>query len=574
MQPEDPLKADFKVFLYVVWDALGLPEPTRSQLALAEWMQHGPKRLVVEAFRGIGKSWVASAFVCWLLYCDPQLNILVVSASKTRSDDFSTFTLRLINELPFLSHLVPKDGQRNSKISFDVGPAVAAHAPSVKSIGITGQLTGSRADVIVADDIEVAGNSATQMMRDKLSSLVKEFTAIIKPLDSSRIIYLGTPQTEQSIYNLLPERGYEIRILPARYPDDTTKYGDRLAAYLRRDLEQDDTLRGKPTCERFPEEVLLEALGEYGGTGFALQFQLDTSLSDAERYPLKLHDMIVMDIDRKRAPSQMAWCNDKTNIIEELPNVGFNGDRYYRPFNISDEWEPYSGIVMAVDPSGRGGDETGYAIVAMLHGRLFVLDAGGLSGGYSMETLEAIATKARDFGVNEIVIEPNFGDGMYNKLLEPVCARIYPVTISDTERSSTQKEARIIDCLEPVLSQHRLVVDRSMIERDFNSTNDRPAEHQNRYRLMYQLTRITRDRGSIHKDDRIDALSLAVAYWTEQMNRDTETAHQQARAEALDKELDKIMTLCTHNGYVPSIGALPDGETWDGGPNLLGRWCG
>jgi hypothetical protein len=214
----DPLKDDFKVFLYVIWQALALPPPTRSQYELADWLQYGPKRLVIEAFRGIGKSWVTSAFVCWLLYCDPQLNILVVSASKDRSDMFSTFTKRIINELPFLAHLKPNDGQRDSNIAFDVGPARASHSPSVKSVGITGQLTGSRADVIVADDIEVANNSATTAMRDSLSERVKEFAAIIKPLDSSRIIFLGTPQTEMSIYNRLPERGYRSAYCPPSTP--------------------------------------------------------------------------------------------------------------------------------------------------------------------------------------------------------------------------------------------------------------------------------------------------------------------------------------------------------------------
>ncbi|AMD61450.1 hypothetical protein AWN88_25665 [Agrobacterium tumefaciens] len=200
----DPLKEDFKVFLFLIWKHLNLPEPTRSQYVMAEWLQTGPIRLVIEAFRGIGKSWVTAAYVCWLLYRDPQLKIMVVSASKLRADDFSTFTLRLIHEVPFLKHLMPRDGQRSSKIAFDVGPARADQSPSVKSVGITGQLTGSRADVIIADDIEVTNNSATQTMRDKLKELTKEFAAILKPLDTSKIIYLGTPQTEQSIYNSLP----------------------------------------------------------------------------------------------------------------------------------------------------------------------------------------------------------------------------------------------------------------------------------------------------------------------------------------------------------------------------------
>ena len=541
---EQLLRTDFKVFLTIVWRMLNLPCPTRSQYELADWLQYGPQRLVIEAFRDIGKSWVTSAFVCWLLYCDPQLNILVVSASKTRADDFSTFTLRLINEMPFLEHLKSKDGQRNSKIAFDVGPSLADHAPSVKSVGITGQLTGSRADVIIADDIEVPGNSATTMMRDKLSELVKEFAAIIKPLASSRIVYLGTPQTEMSIYNALPARGYEIRILPAEYPDEKMQmvYGDRLASYLLKDLSEDTGLIGRPTCERFPMEKLLEAKAEYGATGYALQFMLNTSMSDAEKYPLKLHDLIVMDVDPFKAPVDLAWGNDRDLRHEDLPSVGFTGDHFYKPFMVSkDTWLPYNGVIMSVDPSGRGKDETGFAVVAMLHGRLFLLNAGGLKGGYDEATLIAIANMAKRYMVNEIVIEPNFGDGMFNQLLAPVMRKIHPCAIEETERSQSQKERRIIDTLEPVMNQHRLVVDRTLITKDFAHSEGLSEEMALRYRLFYQMTRITKEKGALAKDDRLDALALAVHYWTERMAQDTEDAAESSRATALHHELTRFI---------------------------------
>lgn len=540
----DPLKDDFKTFLFLVWTFLNLPEPTRSQYVMAEWLQTGPEKLVIEAFRGIGKSWVTAAYVCWLLYRDPQLKIMVVSASKTRADDFSTFTLRLIHELPFLQHLIPKDGQRSSKISFDVGPSRADQSPSVKSVGITGQLTGSRADIIIADDIEVTNNSATQGMREKLKELTKEFSAILKPLPTSRIIYLGTPQTEQSIYNSLPERGYEIRIIPARYPTaaQRARYGTRLAAYLQADLDGDERLSGRPVCSRFTDDTLIEKMAEYGQAGFALQFMLDTSLADADRYPLKLSDMIVMDLDPKNAPVELAWANDPALVVQDVPLVGFDGDKAYRPMMISkDAWMPYTGSVMAIDPSGRGGDETGYAIVNILNGRLFLMDAGGFTGGYEDATLEALAYKAKEYSVNEVIVEPNFGDGMFLKIISPILNRIHPCKLTETPRAAHQKERRIVDTIEPVLQGHRLVVDRRLMERDYKSTERLPPEMQNRYRLFFQLTRITRDRGSILKDDRLDALAWAIAYWTQAMARDVEKAAEQVRAEALEAELRKFL---------------------------------
>ncbi len=101
------IKSDFRNFLYLAWKHLALPEPTPIQYDIADYLQGGPKRLIIQAFRGVGKSWITSAFVCHQLLLNPQRNILVVSASKNRADDFSTFTQRLINEMPILQHLIP-----------------------------------------------------------------------------------------------------------------------------------------------------------------------------------------------------------------------------------------------------------------------------------------------------------------------------------------------------------------------------------------------------------------------------------------------------------------------------------
>lgn len=541
---KDPLKADFRNFLYIVWKHLNLPDPTPIQYDIADYLQNGPARRVVEAFRGVGKSWVTSAFVCWRLYCNPDRKILVVSASKQRADDFSTFTLRLIFEMPILAHLKPKDGQRFSKVSFDVGPSRASHAPSVKSLGITSQLAGSRAHDIIADDIEVPNNSDTQTKRDKLKEQIKEFDAILSPGSESTITYLGTPQTEQSIYNELPNRGYTVRVWPARFPNQKAreKYGNQLAPMIANALDNDPELEGKPTDKkRFSNEDLLERELSYGRSGFSLQFMLDTSLSDADKYPLKLSDLVIMDLDPEKAPIDLAYGSSPELSYTDLPNVGMAGDRLYRPFMVSSEWSPYNGIIMAVDPSGRGSDETAYAIVAMLYSRLFILDAGGLPGGYDMPTLEGIAKLAKKYKVNKVVVEPNFGDGMFNRLLSPVMQRFHPCTIEDTARSVSQKERRIIDSLEPVMNQHRLVVDKRLIQKDFDSTADLRPELINRYRLFYQMTRLTADKGSLAKDDRIDALALAVHYWTDLMEQDTQKAAMMHREELLQAELDDFM---------------------------------
>ena len=86
-------------------------------------------------------------------------------------------------------------------------------------------------------------------------------------------------------------------------------------------------------------------------------------------------------------------------------------------------------------------------------------------------------------------------------------------------RHNTQKEKRIIDVLEPVMNQHRLIVDKRVIQSDYDSCQHLP-ESALRYRLMYQMTRITAERGALTNDDRLDALAMAVQYWVDALAQD------------------------------------------------------
>lgn len=554
------MRGDFKVFLWAIWIELGLPPPTRMQYDIADYLQHGPRRRMVQAFRGVGKSWITAAYVLWRLWLDPNERILVVSASKDRSDAFSVFLKRLIGDIEWLRYLTPDPakGHRDSNIAFDVGPSDAHQAPSVRSVGITGQLTGGRASIIIADDVEVPKNSLTVTMRDKLSEAVKEFDAVLMSAADlaemgrerpSEVIYLGTPQTIMSMYNQLPGRGYDVRIWPARYPSPKVakQYGPALAPIISEDLILNPGLasdcggRGAPADpKRFGDTDLMEREASYGRSGFALQFMLDTSLSDANKYPLKLADLMVMDLSPKIGPVNVAWGSSSEQLMPGqdtpggLPVVGLPGDRLFRPMYIDKDFLDYQGVVMAIDPSGRGGDETGYAVVAMLHGTLFTLAVGGLKGGYDPETLKALASLAKQWGVKKIIIESNFGDGMFTQLFKPVLLLVgYPCTCEEVH-SSVQKEQRIIDTMEPILNQHRMVVNSAVFKKDFETEE---AEYQ----ALYQMTRITRDKGCLKRYDRLDAWAMAVTYWSTVLDVDQQQAHDRYKQEALDKELASFM---------------------------------
>ena len=541
---EERLK-DFRYFLFLIWKHLDLPDPTPIQNDIAQYLQYGCKRKVIEAFRGVGKSWITAAYVLFRLYHDPQLKILVVSASKERADNFSTFTLRLINDVPWLSHLAPRNGQRNSKISFDVGEAKPDQSPSVKSVGLFGQLTGSRADIIVADDVEVVNNSYTQGMRDKIKEAVKEFDAILKPGNDKEITYLGTPQTAMSLYNVLGERGYQTKIWSARVPSEELKtwYGSRLAKIISR-----MTNTGHSTDpQRFSDRDLAEREASYGKSGFALQFMLDTSLSDAEKFPLRTSDLIVMNINPSAAPEKIIWAAEPQNKINDLPNLGFDGDAWYSPMKMGEDWRAYDTSVMFVDPSGRGKDECAWAICKSQGANLYLVSEGGHRLGYSDMGLEILYQEAKKHNVNYTLLESNFGDGMFTQLLTSYFTSKrktdgYSCTIEEI-RSSKQKELRIIDTLEPLFNQHRIIVDRRVIEKDYQDTQELVGTLENgfAYSLFYQLTHITKDRGSLVHDDRADAFAGCVARFIEIMNADQDVLIQNNKIADIEADAEVFL---------------------------------
>ena len=397
--------------------------------------------------------------------------------------------------------------------------------------------------------MEIPNNSFTQVLRDQLFELVKEYEAIVKPGMGKRIIYLGTPQNEMSLYNELQERGYKCIIYPARYPYDDghrATYGDRLAKFIADKYDSDPKrYAGKPTDPlRFNEEDLQKREMSYRRAGFMLQFMLDTTLSDADRYPLRLRDFLVGTFPLDEAPMKLTWLPDASRrvSVDEAPSMGLKGDYWYYYNTSSPEIEKYSYKMMCIDPSGRGKDETGYVVLYYLNGYIYLMEVGGLIGGYADNVLVKLANIAKKYKVNEVVIEGNFGDGMYTKLFEPVLQKIYKNGAGCTEvKSKGQKELRIIDTLEPVLGSHKLITTPECIRNDYATVTDGDYK----YSCFYQLTRITSDRGALLHDDRLDALAIGVQYLVDFMGIDADDGIVEVTEQWLEDSMDSLMGFYT-----------------------------
>ena len=527
----EALQNDFKLFLQALWQQLDLPSPTRAQYAIADYLQYGPKRLQIQAFRGVGKSWITGAFVLWTLFNNPEKKIMIISASKERADNMSIFLQKLIIETPWLSFLQPKsDDSRWSRISFDVNCS-PHQAPSVKSVGITGQLTGSRADLMILDDIEVPGNSMTELMREKLLQLCTEAESILTPKEDSRICYLGTPQTSFTVYSKLAERSYKPFIWPARYPRKVGQYEGLLAPQLVADIDNGAEPWNVTDPDRFADDDLIEREAAMGRSNFLLQFMLDTSLSDSEKFPLKMVDLVVTAVNPTTAPDSVIWCSDPRNVIKELPTVGLPGDYFYSPMQLQGEWHPYQETICSVDPSGRGTDETAAAFISQRNGFLYLHKMSAYKDGYSDNTLLDILRHCKKYNVTKLVIETNFGDGIVGELFKKHLQQTKQSIDVEEVRANVRKEDRIIDSLEPIMNQHRLIVDKDVIDWDYKSNKDEAPEKRLLYMLFYQMSRMCRERGAVKHDDRLDALAQGVKYFTDCMSISAQEAVNQRKRE-------------------------------------------
>lgn len=536
------LQNDFKLFVLYVWKVLGLPSPTPIQLAIADELQYSDENLILLAFRGVAKSWLTSAYVLWRLWKDRQLEILVVSASSTRSTEFANFVRRVMAEAPLLREMQPdrSKGLRDSILSFDVNGKKPSHAPSVKAVGITGQITGSRADIIIADDVEITNNSYSVEQRKKLLHNVGELTNVLKP--TGRLIFLGTPQTEDSIYNKLIATGtFVTRIFPAIYPSDPSIYEDRfgnnlLAPWVLKQMEEHPELIGHATePTRFPDELLEVRRATIGNKDFALQYLIDLSLSQISGYPLKMRDTIIAHVDINEAPLSISWGPTHSNKITDVETLGHENDSIHWAAQMADTRMPYDFKIMAIDPSGKGSDETAYAIIGYAGGKIYLLDWGGFLEGYSDAVLKELAKKAKTYDVTKIVTEANFGQGMFEKLLLPYLREADVQANLETVTSRTRKQERIIQTLEPLFLQHKIVINYTPLYEEYMAFKNGNLELY--YTLQYQITHIDYSKDSIPHDDRIDALALACSQVIERLGLSEQEERQRYEERWLEEQL-------------------------------------
>jgi hypothetical protein len=516
------------------------------QIDIGKFLQFGPQKGMIQAQRSQAKSTIVAMFAVWQLIHDCKHRVLIVSAGSDVATEIANWVIQIIMNWDILECMRPdrQHGDRASNKAFDIHWQLkgAEKSPSIACIGITSNMQGRRADLLIPDDIESSKNGNTELQRAALAHLSKDFTSICQ---KGRIMYLGTPQTVDSIYNDLSDRGYVVRVWPGRYPtkEEEKFYGPNLAPLIAERVYNDESLRrgggldgtrGKPTDPvLLGEDLLCQKELDQGPAYFNLQHMLNTEMSDELRHPLKTKNLVVMPFDIEKGSGEITWLPSPERQIEVS---GYTSKpQLYRPFTISTELYPYEGKHMYVDTAGGGenGDETVAVVTYFLHGYIFLAEMVALAGGYSEKGFERLSALAFKHQVNSIDVEKNFGFGAFAAQWQPILFKYYNTRGMNTAPKvedvweSGQKELRIIDTLEPVLARHKLIIHPDVITYDQDSVKKYPFDKQESYKLLHQFAKISRERGALLHDDRIDSFAGSVRKWVTVMAVDANKRMEQ-----------------------------------------------
>lgn len=564
---DDPMNADLKNFLWKVHKELGYTPPSPIQYDFCDYIQAPPPpggaRDILMGFRGVAKSHVTTCAAVWMLRRDRTERVLVTSATGRFASLISTFAWQMINGFSWLADMKPSTEQRRSAIAFDVGGApLATQHESFASVPITGQVTGRRATKIIGDDMETPNTSDTEVARADLLTRVSELGgAIIIPGGS--IWFLGTAQTEDTLYLKLEERGYHIRIYPILYPHlpsgdrerdkqkvTTTRYGPRLAPFILNALEANPALAGTSTNpERFPETDILARKREWGLIEFERQFLMLLDAGQGRGNPLKLRDIPVLELGVPKPhekhyllPYEIEFSPLPIHKLD-IPVDAMTGDSQVYAPSKAEMWLPAEEVICWIDPSGDGTDETTWTILGGLEGRVFLLFQGASTDGHSAEVLTQIAKDCKFWRVQGVYVEDNFGQGMFGELLGPKFEEIgHPVSIEGVTSGRTSKEARIVSTLEPLITDHRFIIRAEVLRRDFQVDYEHVEAAKRRYhRLTYQLTRITKQKGAVKHDDRVDGVAGGAGHFVGVLQRRLQADANKFKVQALELEIEKIV---------------------------------
>ena len=449
------------------------------------------------ASRGSGKSTLTGMYVLWDLFQNYTTTILVVSRGEDRAKDMLKGVKSFLDLHPLVNHMRPDEAQRDNVSEIEIGPAkgTLGRGMSLRSIGITGQLTGLRAHKIIADDCE-GPNHETAPAVDRLMDQVAEFQMIRIP--GGRILFLGTPQSEFSLYGRLARTGqYEVHRACLVEEDilDRRKSG---ADWLK------TTVLSSRWPDRFSDQDLMQTRASLSERLWKLHFLLDLSETKDAAPPFRLRDLPILDWPSKTRAAPVTFQKGGEKLHGLPRGSASDDDDWHLCANVSNDVSPYQMTIAAVDPA-RGlesgaSDAIGLSIVSLsLGGRGVIRVARGVRAKTVEEAILETARVIAEYRATSLVVE-SINEGLFGPTLQKALAQYgYPMSFRAVTGGNMKKGRRVIEQVGSALATGRVAIAKDVLE------------HGDASEFVTQYSGFSMDARKLRWDDIIDSLAFALA---------------------------------------------------------------
>jgi len=237
----------FQQFVWL-WNRSQGQKTPQLHLDIASWLGqrwlNGDRRLLLLCFRSAGKSTLVGMFCAWLLFNQPNLRILILSAEYDLAKKMVRNVKNIVERHPLTTDLIPDRSLQWASDQFTVRRDLVLRDPSLLARGVTSNITGSRADVVICDDVEVPNTCRTPARREELRHRLLEISYVLVP--GGLQLYAGTPHNLNSIYAEVPSAqdaqvfldGFERLVIPLLDEKGESRWPERFPENCIRDLRQ------------------------------------------------------------------------------------------------------------------------------------------------------------------------------------------------------------------------------------------------------------------------------------------------------------------------------------------------
>ena len=203
------MKVSFAAFYLVYAETLNWVVPD-FHLDVCDFLEdYGTLGLLMMP-RGHGKSTILDIYNAWKLFCNPEHLILHQGATDPDAYKVSRGTEQVLERHP-LSNLFGIKKARGETQKWWVSGCTDVRHGSIHARGILSNVTGSRANEIQNDDVEVPSNIGTPEAREKLRYRLGEQSFILIP--GGQRLFVGTPHTHDSLYTDIKKLGAKCLVL-------------------------------------------------------------------------------------------------------------------------------------------------------------------------------------------------------------------------------------------------------------------------------------------------------------------------------------------------------------------------